>query len=274
MTVNAEQLNTASLIAKTDSDQSRQWKNLMDKIIDSMRCPDDQYKPLDTIAAIVPLLKSDFKRPMYSWLSTQMLRVNNDDEEGEQVKIQAYLISNCERLFEYAFAVEHEDEIKGQDVNPVEIRAAVIRIYDDLNLASLQNEAILANLNRSTEKVVKNARDTVNEDIKEMQRTYISAFTVLASILFGLVGGIAFSFEGIKQGASFDNIYDLLAVISILGAFFVAILSALIWLISWLAKGKGSSSEVTGKSHVLLPISIAIIMFVFACIFADLAAQT
>ena len=274
MTVNAEQLNTASLIAKTDSDQSRQWKNLMDKIIDSMRCPDDQYKPLDTIAAIVPLLKSDFKRPMYSWLSTQMLRVNNDDEEGEQVKIQAYLISNCERLFEYAFAVEHEDEIKGPDVNPVEIRAAVIRIYDDLNLASLQNEAILANLNRSTEKVVKNARDTVNEDIKEMQRTYISAFTVLASILFGLVGGIAFSFEGIKQGASFDNIYDLLAVISILGAFFVAILSALIWLISWLAKGKGSSSEVTGKSHVLLPISIAIIMFVFACIFAGLAAQT
>ncbi len=267
----ASWLNTASP-KRNDlgSDKSAEWKKLMDEIIKSLRCPDDQYDPINTIEKIDPLADSPFSRPMYSYLSTEVLKVEEDmdDEEGKE---QGYLISNCQRLFEYTFAECNKDMIAEKGYNVEAMQKMVMRIYDDLNLASIQNRAIAFNFEAFSKKVAKDASDEMQENIKEMQRTYISAFAVLASILFGLVGGIAFSFEGIKQGAASGSIYGLLAVISLLGSFFVAIFSSLVWLISWLANDKRNSlnRKITGNP-ILLPIAIALLMLTASFIFAGL----
>ena len=139
------------------------------------------------------------------------------------------------------------------------------KIFDDINLACLQNTAIINNLNSSSEAVVKNAHDTVKADIQDMQKTYISAFAVLASILFGLVGGIAFSFEGIRQGVSTQSLTGLLSVICLICSVFLGVLASLFWLIAWLSSDKIQSS----KKVVFIPSIIAVILLIssfgFAC---------
>lgn len=244
------------------------WQNLMSDIVISLECPYEEYKPETTIDKIRLLIESDYHRPMYSYLSDKILGANFKFESNDnKTSIQERYTGNCATLFEYTFALENEDIIGKDKIN--DIKTCVSKIFDDINLACLQNTAIINNLNSSSEAVVKNAHDTVKKDIQDMQKTYISAFAVLASILFGLVGGIAFSFEGIRQGVSTQSLTGLLSVICLICSVFLGVLASLFWLIAWLSSDKIESS----KKVILIPCIIALFLLLSSFGFARMNSK-
>lgn len=230
--------------------RSQEWESLMSDIVVSLSRNVDDFHTEDTIEKIRALISSDFRKPMYSYLSNVIFNrefINEDENDAPSMNI----INNCQILFEYVFSENVKKEIN--DIK--EIKDFVIRIYDDINLANLQNQAIIDNLKNNTDDIVAKAETEVRDEIKNMRTTYISAFAVLASILFGLVGGIAFSFEGIKQGTTTNNIHEFLSVVSLIGGIFLIVLGTLIWLIAWIDDSKSK------KYIIALPLISAFVLF-------------
>lgn len=188
-------------------DENSEFTNeLMQKLL----LPDNEYKAEDVIKLIEEQRNST--RLMYGQISVTIFVMND--------RALDVLLDRVEKL-----AKESAEE---------SVKKILCKLYDHIDLATHQVQKINEEMQRSAENAAEDARDkiekTLDEKIKQTEKTYITTFATVASILFGLVGGLAFSFQAINRVGSQDFL-GLLSVICLIGAFIIGVLSVLIWLI-------------------------------------------
>ena len=245
-----------------------QWGRIVLSLLDTMKAAQDEYDPNQTIKCIQELVTSDFRRPIYTVFSNQILKVGPIDDEDREEFIEAdteRLTLNCITLLEYVFNPENKDRIENIDL----VRENVVRIYNDIDLARQQSKQLTITATKAVKRAsakidekTKDAEKEIDKHVHQMERTYISAFTVIASILFGLIGGIAFTFNAINRITP-ENMYSSLAVISLVVAFIAGILIILIWLITWLVDKENVSKRSILKQPALYITLLFVVLSVW-----------
>lgn len=181
--------------------------------------------------------------------------------------------------------------IKGLFEKPIDdgMKKILCKLYDHIDLAVHQIDKINLELKQATEKAAGRAAEkaakhaagraaskaasaaktqignTLDEKIKQTEKTYITTFATIASILFGLVGGLAFSFQAINRVGSQDFL-GLLSVICLIGAFIIGVLSVLIWLILPLTHRVTSAEKVSPSKKFCIFSCVIIIILIIASI--------
>ena len=164
-----------------------------------------------------------------------------------------------------------------QQTTKESVRKILCKLYDHIDLATHQVQKINEDMQRSAENAAEEARDkieqTLDEKIKQTEKTYITTFATVASILFGLVGGLAFSFQAINRVGSQD-FFGLLSVICLVGAFIIGVLAVLIWLILPLTHREIPSEKLpASKRFCLFSCAIITFLIVASVIFAILNSR-
>ncbi len=167
------------------------------------------YVPLKTIENIQNYLDSKDKmdRILYSEISSYVFAMDMKD--------RGVFATNVEKLMIYAL------NAKPQEISD-ECCQMVVKIYDHFQLALNQIENVKMILGSGIEETKINLKN----EIKSVEKEYISILGIFASIVLAFVGGITFS-SSVLQNIASVSIYRLLIVIVLLAFVLVNV----IWLL-------------------------------------------
>lgn len=254
--------------AQQDSADSLIDKNakFTDDLIKNLMLSDEEYDS-DEIIAILSN-RSENVRLMYGRISMTIFLIKDGD-------ILDVMLARINGLF---------NKSVDESMNKI-----LCKLYDHIDLAIHQIDKINFELKhaaekaagRAAEKAAKHAAgraaskaasaaktqigNTLDEKIKQTEKTYITTFATIASILFGLVGGLAFSFQAINRVGSQDFL-ELLSVICLISAFIIGVLSVLIWLILPLTHRVTSAGKVSPSKKFCIFSCVIIIILIIASI--------
>lgn len=167
------------------------------------------YDPEKTIENICGYLeyKDKIERILYSEISSYVFSLD--------MKTRGIFATNVEKLMIYAL---DEDNKKITE----DCRKIVIKIYDHFQLALNQIENVKNILGASIE----DAKINLKNEIKGVEKEYISILGIFAAIVLAFVGGITFS-SSVLENIGKVSIYRLLIVVILL-AF---VLMNVIWML-------------------------------------------
>lgn len=198
---------------QTKEDVLRFSKIKIKRMCCALCLPSKDYNPQKTVDAIKNYLKekSTRERILYSEISSFVYGLE-EDEQGN-------FATNIDNLLSFSL-----DETNKVDEDHCKI---IIKIYDHFQLALHQKS-----LNSNTKEVIKNnlvnsmdsAKETISrevkEDVKHIEKEYISILGIFAAIVLAFVGGVTFS-TSVLQNINAISIYRLILVIDFL-AFILA----------------------------------------------------
>lgn len=232
---------TASL--KEALEESRKYANTKKAIKEiclALSIETKQYIPEKTVNSIVKYLKFEEKvdRILYSEISCYIFSL-------DMVSRGAFA-TNIENLMIYAL---NKDDILD------DCRKIIIKIYDHCELALYQIENVQNILGASIEDTKLNLKD----EIRGIEKEYISILGIFASIVLAFVGGITFS-SSVLQNIGSVSIYRLLLVVLILACVLVNIIWMLVHFIM----------QINGKNIKIFEIRIfnlgcAVIALLIVC---------
>lgn len=254
--------------AQQDSADSLIDKNakFTDDLIRNLMLSDEEYDS-DEIIAILSS-RPENVRLMYGRISMTIFLIKDGD-------ILDVMLARINGLF---------NKSVDESMNKI-----LCKLYDHIDLAIHQIDKIDLELNQAAEKAAGRAAEkaakhaagraaskaasaaktqignTLDEKIKQTEKTYITTFATIASILFGLVGGLAFSFQAINRVGSQDFL-GLLSVICLIGAFIIGVLSVLIWLILPLTHRVTSAGKLSPSKKFCIFSCIIIIILIGASV--------
>lgn len=167
------------------------------------------YDPAKTVENIQSYLdnKDKLERILYSEISSYVFSLD--------MKTRGIFATNIEKLMIYALSADYP-EISDDTCK------IIIKIYDHFQLALNQIENVKNILGTSIEETKVNLKN----EIKGIEKEYISILGIFAAIVLAFVGGITFS-SSVLQNIGNVSIYRLLIVIDLLAL----ILINVIWLL-------------------------------------------
>ena len=112
-----------------------------------------------------------------------------------------------------------------KDENNVDknIKQIVLKIYDYINLNKVQNE----NIKNILQESVVSVKGKLHDEIKNIEREYITILGIFASIVLSFVGGITFT-TSVLQNIDKVSIYRLALMIAFIGFILVNVMYILI----------------------------------------------
>lgn len=172
-------------------------KREMNSICKALSMESRKYDPKVTVRNINAYIESPDKleRILYSEISNYIYSL-----EMEQRGIFA---TNVEKLLLYSL---DEKNHVGADTKKI-----IVKIYDHFQLAISQIE----NANNIFAASIEDAKVKLQQQVKGVEREYISILGIFASIVLAFVGGITFS-TSVLQSISAASIYRLLLTIDFL----------------------------------------------------------
>lgn len=113
-----------------------------------------------------------------------------------------------------------------------------------------------------------------NEDkLRRMERSYTAIFALSIVIVFALAGGLILSLAGMRVSYSYGRIEDLRTALLIIGAFFLAVLSIIIKLLSTLVPPMKEKEKRTIPAKIFSaikqPITIAMLFLILGLVSGD-----
>lgn len=155
------------------------------------------YRPEKTVENIQAYLdfKDKLDRILYSEISNFVFSLD--------MSSRGAFATNVEKLLLYSL----DDDNKISE----DCRKMITKIYDHFQLALNQIE----NVNSIFASSIEDAKINLYEEIKGVEKEYISILGIFASIVLAFVGGITFS-SSVLQNISGVSIYRLLIVIDLL----------------------------------------------------------
>lgn len=103
------------------------------------------------------------------------------------------------------------------------IKQIVLKIYDYINLNKVQNE----NIKNILQESVVSVKGKLHDEIKNIEREYITILGIFASIVLSFVGGITFT-TSVLQNIDKVSIYRLVLMIAFIGFILVNVMYILI----------------------------------------------
>ena len=180
-----------------NSSKYNNTKRKMNSICQALSMESRKYDPKLTVRNINAYIESPDKleRILYSEISNYIYSL-----EMEQRGIFA---TNVEKLLLYSL---DEKNHVGADTKKI-----IVKIYDHFQLAISQIE----NANNIFAASIEDAKVKLQQQVKGVEREYISILGIFASIVLAFVGGITFS-TSVLQSISAASIYRLLLTIDFL----------------------------------------------------------
>lgn len=188
----------------SDSEEYNITQRYMKIIFNDLKVDSSKYDPKKTVKIIENYLQEDNKmeRILYSEISVQIFDLK---EEGS-------FASNLEKLLLYSL-----NNNLGKDCQKI-----IIKIYDHFQLAIAQKNTIYEIVFSAVEQ----SKITIQEEIRGMEKEYISILGIFASIVLAFVGGITFS-SSVLSNINKVSIYKLVLIVDMLGF----ILMNVIWML-------------------------------------------
>ena len=179
-------------------------KKKIEMLCKSLTYPIEDYSPEMTCNSVKSFLKEKetIGRILYSELSNIIFDLD-DNKRG-------LFGMNVEKLL--LFVTNKDNKIDKDSKVEEDCRKIVIKIYDHFNLAQKQIAIIDKRFNSRLEIT----KEHFNDDLKKIEREYITILGIFASVVLTFVGGMAFS-TSVLENIAKANIYRTLAVTVLLG---------------------------------------------------------
>ena len=207
-------------VIKADGKNKRvQTQKAMQDICHSMMCSSKKYDPQETVEKILSYVQAEVKleRILYSEISNFIFSLN-ESEIG-------IFNTNIDNLLQYA---QNEDFLKGYDDKLIEDgRKIIVKVYDHSQLAVHQIENASSITARSLEKTENKINEKFKDELKKIEREYITILGIFASMVFAFVAAITVS-SSVLQYMSTTNVYRLFMVIDFLVGMFLCAIHMLI----------------------------------------------
>lgn len=176
------------------------------KICKLLKTPVNEYRPEETVSFIISHCKGT-DRLLYSEITSYIYSLNDLD--------QTTFVVNMDGLLSYALDEKNEISIPCQKM--------IMKIYDHSQLAIYQKSNVQGVFMSSIEDTTKDMK----QDIKNIEKEYITILGIFASIVLAFVGNFIFS-SSVLQNIAKTNIYRLLLTVDFLGFFFATIILILV----------------------------------------------
>lgn len=207
-----ESLSRTEGSKKTSIDNSKEFQNTKMEtrtICEALTLETEKYEPQKSIEGINHYISSTERldRMLYSEISNYIFSLN--------LRERGVFTTNAESLLLYSLD-------KSKEVSD-DSRKIVIKIYDHSQLAIYQTE----NAKVISADGMRAAKEDVQEQLKGVEKEYISILGIFAAIVLAFVGGITFS-TSVLQNISEVSIYRLLMVVDFLAFTLINIIYLLI----------------------------------------------
>lgn len=212
MTDKLDNLSKSGDRSAVSLERSRKYTNTKRKIngiCKALSKETKDYRPEKTVENIQAYLdfKDKLDRILYSEISNYVFSLD--------MSSRGVFATNVEKLLLYS--LDDENGISE------DCRKMIIKIYDHFQLALNQIE----NVNTIFASSIEDAKINLYEEIKRVEKEYISILGIFASIVLAFVGGITFS-SSVLQNISGVSIYRLLIVIDLLAFVLINVIYLLI----------------------------------------------
>ncbi len=197
--------NTSNKYGSNISGFDSNKRNII-KICKLLKTPVNEYHSEETVEFIRKHYK-ETDRLLYSEITSYIYSLNDSD--------QTTFIVNMDGLLHYA--LDEENEI------PIHYQKMIMKIYDHSQLAIYQKSNVQGVFMSS----IGNTTKDMKQDIKSIEKEYITILGIFASIVLAFVGNFIFS-SSVLQNIAKTNIYRLLLTIDLLGFFFATIILILV----------------------------------------------
>lgn len=238
--------------AKGNNNKYKYVKVKLKKICESLTFDNNYYKPQYTVKSVQSYINKEEKiqRILYSEISNYIFSL----DYGQRATVAA----NLDVLLNYVL-----DDSKNNDNACVEV---VLKLYDHCQLAIRQVENVQHVFYDGVEEI----KDNLSNDIKNIEREYITILGIFASIVLAFVGGIVYSSSVLKY-ISEVSIYRLIFVVDLLA---IVLLTVIYMLIAFIAEINGRNYYVfrIGTMYFICTL-IAIVDFVAWLINAGMIPQ-
>lgn len=173
-------------------------KSKINNICVSVSKASNEYDPQMTVTSIKKYLdiNKNFERFLYSELSNYVYSLD--------ISERGTFATNIEKLLLYA--------LKSSNGVDSDVKKLVIKLYDHFQLALHQIE----NVKNIASDSIETAKIDLTNEVKGMQKEYITILGIFASIVLTFVGGISFSSSVLKNIAKASP-FRLIFVIDFLG---------------------------------------------------------
>ncbi len=172
-------------------------KRKLNEICVSLSISNQEYSPDKTIYLIQNYLdiSESFGRILYSEISNYIFEL--------EVEQQGTFVTNLEALLNYTIN-SYELEI--------EIKKAVARIYDHIQLAIYQTQ----NARNTFAKSEKQVEEDLRNSVKGVEKEYIGILGIFSSVMLACIGGFIFS-TAVFSNLEKASIYRLVFVVCLVG---------------------------------------------------------
>lgn len=209
-----------------NSKEYQNTKGQLRTLCQELNVQPSDYKPDVTVNTISGYLnKSDkLDRILYSEISSYIFGLKENN--------RANFLTNTERFFLYTLSSTTVTN---------DVRKIVIKIYDHVQLANRQIE----NADNIFKNSVKDAKIKWLDEVKGIEREYITILGIFASIVLAFVGGITFT-TSILQNIDKVSIYRLILTIDFIG---VILANVMYMLMSFIYR-INNIEKYNSKSHI------------------------
>lgn len=176
------------------------------KICKLLKVPVNEYRPEETVRFIAHHCEG-INRLLYSEITSYIYSLDDSDQTAFTVNMEGLLY----------YALDEENEI------PLHYQKMIMKMYDHSQLAIYQKSNVKGVFVSSIEDTIKDMK----QDIKGIEKEYITILGIFASIVLAFVGNYIFS-SSVLQNIAKTNIYRLLLTIDFLGFFFATIILVLV----------------------------------------------
>ena len=215
------------------------------KICKSLRKDSEDYSPEKTVEAIQQYIDNNGKidRILYSEISTFVI--------GLDEKQRATFSSNIDSLL--SFVLDESHEISDDE------RKICIKIYDHFQLNIIQIE----NATTITADVIANRIEKekiiLHEEIKSVEKEYITILGIFAAIMLAFVGSFTFS-TSVLNNLHQSTLYELGVVALIIGLVFTVLITVLLEFLRDVNNIKGVNNSECLKSRAWIAIMILAVL--------------
>lgn len=231
-----------------NSEKYKHTKQQMRSLCVAFSVPSSEYESNKMIQEVEGYLKKSDKldRILYSEISNYLFELN-ESKRGN-------FLTNVERLL-------IDILVKQNSVN-IDVRKIVLKIYDHVQLVTYQIE----NSNKIFEKSILDVKSKLHDEIKGIEREYVTILGIFASIVLAFVGGITFS-TSVLQNIDKVSIYRLILIVDAIGIILINIIYLLVSFILRINDKEDNNSKfIRSVNSTLLAIACAVI----ACWFLNI----
>ena len=232
--------------APSFSPEVTEAKRKIEDIFNSLSIKTDRFHPEDTLKLIEEYLKI-WSRIFYSEITQKIFYLRNADRDLGDFN------HNLLRLVEYVRDDERKEEKKIED----DVRKAVYRLWDHVQLAINQIESLKDNVARNAagtkDKLHQGLSEEFRKENKEVTKNYITILGIFSSIVLAFVAQLVFSTSVLENmGNKEVSIYRLVMVILLLGFFFVNVINLLLTYIFKLNERQDIIFSIRGFNDIVL----------------------